>query len=433
MTDTLALFGGPKAVTAAMPPYPAIGHEEVAAAVKVLMSREVSDCGRGTFVAEMEDACAAYFGAKYALSFSSGTAALHSALFAVGVGPGDEVLTTPNTWISGITAIAHAGAVPVFCDVKPGTVHLDPAEIARKAGPHTKAVIVTHLWGIPADLDPILRAARAAGLAVIEDASHAHGGTYKGRLMGTIGDIGCFSLQGSKAIVAGEGGFMLTRSKLWYERAIVPGHHGRRLGMLSLKSTRPFSHAAGLWTYRIAPVAAAIATEQLKKLDALNAARQANFDRLARRLRKTVPFIRWHRVPPRSRRGWYGTPAFYEYPGPVSRDRFVEACQAEGLGVWGAGYADWPRTPLFQDMSLYGQLWPVRHGSGAAFTPVPDGALPNTDRTRAETILFPIPAVELPDLIDQMASAVEKVAGAMGRLRQPKPARPRNARRRRRE
>jgi perosamine synthetase len=421
MKEKLALLGGPKTVTLPSPPYPVIGHEEVSAVVKVLMSRQVSDCGRGEFVAEMEDDYAAHFSTKYALSFSSGTAAIASALFAVGVRPGTEVLTTGNTWISAITAIAHAGGTPVFCDVRPNTVHIDPREIRRKAGPHTKAVIVTHLWGIPVNMDPILKVARKLGLAVIEDCSHAHGARYKGRLVGTLGEIGCFSLQGSKAIVAGEGGFMLTNSKLYYERAIVPGHHGRRLTMLTLKQVKPFAAASGQWTYRISPVAAAIATEQLKRLDALNAARQANFDRMARRLRKTAAFIKWHSLPPRSQRGWYGTPAFYQHKGRLSRDLFVQACRAEGLALVPGGYSDWPKAPLFQDVRLYSQMWVVEHANGVAFKPVPPGGLPNNDRMREKLMLFPIPAVESPALMDQMASAVEKVAANMAVLARYRP------------
>jgi len=422
MKEKLALFGGPKAVTRERPPYPVIGHEEVTAAVRVVMSRELSDIGRGPVVAEMEDSYARYFGAKYALSFSSGTASIAAALFAVGVKPGTEVLTTPNTWMSAITAIAHAGGTPVFCDLKPGTVHIDPREIRRKAGPHTKAVIVTHLFGIPADMDPILKVCRELGLAVVEDCSHAHGATYKGLYVGTLGDVGCFSLQGSKAIVAGEGGFMLTDSKRYYQRATVPGHHCERLKTMTLKELEPFVAGSGYWKYRIAPVEAAIATEQLKRLDTLNAARQANFDRLRRGLAKCAPFIKWHRMPPRSKRGWYGTPAFYEREGGVSCEQFHAACYAEGAPIWHGGYGDWPRVPLFQDMKLYSQMWVVKHANGVEFKPVQPGELPNDAWMRENVLIFPVPAEEVPDLVDQWIAAVAKVVANMSALKNFKPA-----------
>jgi perosamine synthetase len=417
MKETLALFGGPKAVTMRQPPYPVIGPEEIAAVARVMISRELSDIGRGPVVAAMEDSYARHFKTRYALSFSSGTASIAAALFAVGVRPGTEVLTTSNTWISAITAIAHAGGTPVFCDLKPNTLHIDPREIRRKAGPHTKAVIVTHLFGIPADMRPILDVARALKLAVIEDGSHAHGATYRGRFVGTIGDIGCFSLQASKAIVAGEGGFMLTNSKRYYERAMVPGHHGERLRMTTLAELKPFVPAGGYCKYRISPVEAAIATEQLKRLDALNAARQANFDRLRRGLAKCAPFIRWHRVPPRSTRGWYGTPAFYEYTGGVSCARFHEACAAEGVPVWLGGYGDWARVPLFQDMRLYSQLWVVKHSNGVEFRPVKPGELPNEAQARQKLLIFSVPAEETPQLVDQWIAAVAKVSANMPALK----------------
>ncbi len=296
MKARLALLGGPKTVTLPWPAYPVIGEEEVCAAVKALMARQLSDCGRGGFVGQMEEDYAKRFGTKHAVGFSSGTSAIHAALFAAGVRPGAEALTANHNWISGITAILHAGGTPVLCDVKRGAFHIDPAEIRRKAGPHTKAVVVTHIWGLPADMDPILRAARERGLAVIEDCSHAHGAVYKGRLVGTIGDIGCFSLQGRRLA----------------QRALVPGHHPGRIGWaLTLRETKPFAQAGGMWTYRIMPACAAIASAQLKKLDTFNAARQANFDRLHGRLRKSCPFIAWPKLPPRSKRGWYSTPAFF--------------------------------------------------------------------------------------------------------------------------
>jgi dTDP-4-amino-4,6-dideoxygalactose transaminase len=417
MAKVLALYGGPKAVTLPMPRHPVTGHEEINGVVRALMTGQFSQVTRGGVVAEMEDAIVAYFGVRHCHSFNSGTAAIASGLFALGVGPGDEVLTASNTWISGVCAICHAGAVPVFCDVKKGAQHIDPGEIRRKAGPHTKAVIVTHLWGIPADMDPIMAAARERGLAVLEDGSHAHGGRYKGKLLGTIGDIGAFSLQGSKAIVAGEGGFLITNKTLWYERSMIPGDHGTRLKQeLKHKQLAAFTHGGGAWTYRIAPMCAAVALAQLQRLDALNAARQANFDRIRRRLRRSVPFIKWPRLARGSVRGWYGTPASYDYQGDVSRDAFVEAVAAEGARIRGNGYDSWYTVPLFQDPEVYGQLWPVEHVNGASFRPIPRGSLKNTERLRQKNLLFPIPPVEMPRLMDQIAAGVEKVASNMAAL-----------------
>jgi len=415
---TLALLGGQKTVSYPWPPYPVIDHEEVNAATEVILSRALSDVGRGPFIAQMEDSYAALFGAKYCLSFGSGTAALHGALFALGVRPGAEVLTCNHNWISGITAILHAGGTPVLCDVKPGAFHIDPEEIRRKVTSNTRAVIVTHLWGIPADLDPILKLCAKLNLPVVEDVSHAHGAKYKGRYCGTIGDIGAFSLQGSKAITAGEGGFMLTNNELWYQRAAVPGHHGWRLNQtMTLEELKPFAAGGGVWTYRMMPVAAAIALAQLRKLPLLNAARQANFDRLRARLR-TIPFLAWPRLARGSVRGWYSTPAFFAAAkAGISRDTFSRACQAEGAPVSGEGYCDWSQIPLFQDMKLFSQMFVVRHANGVEFNPVRKGALPNYEKVRSSMLLFAIPAQELPVLMDQYAAAAEKVAANLAALK----------------
>jgi dTDP-4-amino-4,6-dideoxygalactose transaminase len=317
-----------------------------------------------------------------------------------------------------INAIMHAGGTPVFCDVQRDTWHIDPAEIERKATPNTKAVILTHLWGLPADMTPILQVCRKLKLAVIEDVSHAQGSKYKGRYCGTIGDIGAFSLQGSKAIVAGEGGCLLTNNHDYYLRAHVPGHHSMRLGK-ALKSPafKPFAIAGGSWTYRMAPVSAAIATAQLRKLDRFNAARQANFDRLYSRL-KQYRFIRWPKLHRGSVRGWYGTPAIFDAKkAPISRDTFVEACGAEGSLIGGEGYTDYTQLPLFQDMSIFSQMFVPCHANGVAFRPVRKGELPNYDAIKASTLRFVIPAEETPLLMDQVADTVAKVMANVPALR----------------
>ena len=421
MGSKLALLGGTKAVDMAPPLYPVIGQEEVTGAMRALMERQMSVTTHAGVVGEMEEKFGAYFGAKHCHSFNSGTAAIHSALFAVGVKPGDKVLTANNTWISAICAIGHGGAVPVFCDTYPDREWIDPAEIRRKgADPHVKAVIVTHLYGVPADMDGIMAAAREVGIKVVEDCSHAHGGRYKGRYLGTIGDAGCFSLQGSKGIVAGEGGFILTNDQLTYERSMIPADHGTRLKTeLTLDELEPFAHGGGAWTYRISPMCAAVAIAQLDRLETLNAARRANFEQLRDRLAKCAPFIKWY---PEDReagteRGWYGVPGLYERAqGDVSRDTFIKACQAEGVACNSNGYANWYQAPLFQDVSLYAQLFTAEHVNGVKYEPLPAGALPNTEKLRLKHVHFQIPAERAPHYMNQIAGAIEKVVANLDAL-----------------
>ena len=204
----------------------------------------------------------------------------------------------------------------------------------------------------------------------------------------------------------------------WYQRAMIPGDHGTRLGQeLTDKRLAGFAQGGGAWTYRIAPLCAAVAAAQLPKLDTFNAARQANFDRLRKRLAGEVSFIRFPSIHRGSVRGWYNTPAFYQADqGRVSRDLFCEACVAEGARVGGAGYANFYEIPLFQDPKLYGQLWPVQHTSGVAFEPLAPGSLKNHEDVRRRNLLLPIPAEACPDVMDQVGDAIIKVAGNMDAL-----------------
>ena len=210
---------------------------------------------------------------------------------------------------------------------------------------------------------------------------------------------------------------MITDSERCYQRAMIPDHHDESLSQeLTLADLETFAAAGGYWKYRISPLAAAIATAQLKSLDERNAARQANFDRLHARLNEHVPFISWPQLPPGSTRGWYGAPAtYYCDPERVPRDLFIEACVAKGVPL-DSGYQNWYQTPLFQDEGLYSQLWPAKHANGVAFKPLPPGALPNDEAMRVPMLRFQIPAIERPPYMDQIAAAIEKVAANMDAL-----------------
>ena len=184
---------------------PAIGEEEIAAVVETLRSGCLTT---GPRAALLEERMAAYLEAEHVLAVTSGTAALHLALLAVGVGPGDEVITSPITWPATANVIEHCGATPIFCDVREGDLNIDPALIPALVTERTKAIMPVHLAGQPADLDPIL----ALGLPVIEDAAHAAESRYRGRKVGGISDAACFSLYATKNIAAGEGGLVATNS-----------------------------------------------------------------------------------------------------------------------------------------------------------------------------------------------------------------------------
>jgi dTDP-4-amino-4,6-dideoxygalactose transaminase len=182
---------------------PAIGEEEVAAAAETIRSGWLTSGPRS---AELERRFADYVGAKHVLALSSGTAALHLSLLALGVGAGDEVITTPITWPATANVIVHAGARPIFADVRADDLNVDPEQVAALVGPRTKAIVPVHLAGQPCDLDALW----ALGLPVVEDAAHAAEASYRGRKIGALSDATCFSLYATKSIAAGEGGLVAT-------------------------------------------------------------------------------------------------------------------------------------------------------------------------------------------------------------------------------
>src|SRR2546423_2997084 len=182
---------------------PAIGEEEIAAVTETLRSGWLTT---GPRAAELERRLAEYLEAEHVLALASGTAALHLSLVALGVGPGDEVITTSITWPATANVIVHSGATPVFVDVRDDDLNIDPARVAEAVTERTKAILPVHLAGQPCDLDPIL----ALGLPVVEDAAHAVESRYRGRKIGSLADATCFSLYATKNIAAGEGGLIAT-------------------------------------------------------------------------------------------------------------------------------------------------------------------------------------------------------------------------------
>jgi dTDP-4-amino-4,6-dideoxygalactose transaminase len=232
---------------------PALGEEEVEAVAETIRSGWLTT---GPRTAELERRFAEYVDAKHALAVTSGTAALHLALVALGVGPGDEVITTPITWPATANVIVHAGARPVFADVRESDLNIDPDEVARLVGPRTKAILPVHLAGQAADLDPLW----ALGLPVVEDAAHAVETTYRGRKIGGLSAATCFSLYATKNVAAGEGGMITTNDDAVAQA--VDDHRIMRRGHGSLYDIAVPGYKANL-----SDVLAAIALCQLDKLE----------------------------------------------------------------------------------------------------------------------------------------------------------------------
>lgn len=220
----------------------------------------------GPEVETFEREFAAYCGAPHAVGCNSGTSALHLALLAADVGPGDEVITVPFTFVATTAAIRYTGATPVFVDIEPCTFNMDPELVERAITPRTKALLPVHLFGHPADMDPLVEIARRHGLVLIEDAAQAHGAEYKGRRVGSIGDFGCFSFYPGKNLGAfGEGGLVTTRDAGAAEKLRLLRNWG---------SARRYHYTMQAYNYRLDALQAAILRVKLRHLEAWTEARR---------------------------------------------------------------------------------------------------------------------------------------------------------------
>src|SRR5213083_2662907 len=227
---------------------------------------ESSAFAGGPFVERFEQEFAAYCGSKYAIGVGNGTDALWLALLALGIGEGDEVVTVPNTFFATAEAITYCKARPVFVDVDEDTFTMNPAELAKSLTEKTKAIIPVHLFGQPADMDPILEFARAHGLFVVEDAAQAHGAEYKGRKAGTMGDAGCFSFYPGKNLGAfGEAGAVVTNDTDLAEKIRVLRDHGQ---------SRKYHHTLIGWNCRMDGIQAAVLSVKLRHLEQANLLRR---------------------------------------------------------------------------------------------------------------------------------------------------------------
>ncbi len=241
---------------------PIIEREEIDAVNEVLASGLLA---QGPMVARLEADFAKVCGTKYAVAVNSGTAALHAALHAAGVGPDDEVITVPFSFIATINPILMVGAKPVLVDIDPITFNLDPTLLEKAITSKTKAIIPVHLYGQPADMSEINAIAEKHNLRVIEDACQAVGATYRDQSTGALGDLGCFSLYATKNIMSGEGGIITTNNEAYVTAIKQFRQHGM---------TAQYDYVDLGYNYRLSDLHAAIAVEQVKKLDQFTKARQ---------------------------------------------------------------------------------------------------------------------------------------------------------------
>jgi 8-amino-3,8-dideoxy-alpha-D-manno-octulosonate transaminase len=307
-------------------------------------------------VAKFEQELAKYMDVKYVLAVTSGTAALHCALTALDVGPGDEVVLPALTWYSCYNTILLTGALPVFAEVDE-SFNLDPEDLEKKINPQTKAVMVVHLYGAPANMDGILAVARRHNLKVLEDSAQTMGGQYKGKRLSTIGDIGIYSFQINKLITAGEGGAVVTNDRRLYERAV----RFHDLGLLRPATTAALGKgqmAGFLGTnYRMNEMTGAVMRAQLRKLDTILDA-QRRRARYVKEQIKNLPGIRLRTS--HDPEGDIGITVCMLLPTKELRDKFAAAMAAENIPLGApSSSVPLPREPYIENKVAPHAAWPT--------------------------------------------------------------------------
>lgn len=307
--------------------------------------------------AAFERELASLMGTRYALAVSSGTGALECAVAALGLGPGDEVILPAWTWYSTFTAVVRAGALPVFAEIDE-SFDIDPADIERKITPRTKAIIAVHLQGNPADMDAILAIARKHRLKVIEDCAQAVGASYKGRRLGSLGDVGIFSHQESKTITSGEGGSVLTNDPDIFERVCLFHDAGRpisRTHRQALGGTKAMGFVGT--NFRMSEFTAAVMLAQLRKLDGIIAAARANAELVYAGIRD-LPGLRLRKRPDPA--GELGSHVFIEFATKEQRERYMEAMRAENVPAGPpGGSVILPIIPYIEKKRAHHPAWPT--------------------------------------------------------------------------
>lgn len=251
-----------------------ISEEDIQAVEEVLRSDFLTT---GPKIEEFEQSVCDYTGAKYAVAIANGTAALHAACFAAGIGEGDEVITTPITFAASSNCVLYCGGTPVFADIKPDTYNIDPKDIERKITDKTRAIIAVHYTGQPCDMDAIHEIARKHHLMVIEDAAHALGADYKGKRVGSLSDMTTFSFHPVKHITTGEGGMILTDNEQLYTRLKLFRSHGitRDANLMTKTEGAWYYQQLELgYNYRITDIQCALGISQMKRLDSFVARRR---------------------------------------------------------------------------------------------------------------------------------------------------------------
>jgi dTDP-4-amino-4,6-dideoxygalactose transaminase len=411
----LALLGGPPAVTD--PPgdlrlWPIITGEDEAAVLEVL--RGGARISNWDVSLELEQEFARWQGTRQAITYPNGTSALRAAMFGLGLGVGDEIIAPSITFWGTVLQSYSLGATPVFADIDPLTLCIDPADVERRITDRTKVIVVVHYCGHPVDMDAIMEIARRRKVTVLEDVSHAHGGLCKGQRIGSFGDASAASLMAGKSLIAGEGGLAWTDDGEVFDRIVAWGHYNRFGEDIATESLRPFAGLPlGGTKGRLNQMSAALCRVQLKYYDErceeLRAAINYFWDQL-----EGVPGVRAHRVDPATdsnMAGWYSTKGHYlpEELGGLSVSRFCEAVRAEGGFASPGCNKPLHQHRLFQDADVFGHGRPTRVANTARDFREGPGELPVSEIIGGRVFTLERFVRYRPEAIDRYVAAFKKV------------------------
>ena len=405
MSNTLAILGGPKSVTVKEPgafAWPRFDKEEFESVRRVMTMPDYSFYEEAYLLErDIKD----FFGVGYALPQINGTAAIHSALFAIGIKPGDEVIVPSFTYWASVMPVLSCNGMPVFAESDPESLNIDPKSIEKLITPKTKAIVVVHLCGLPCEMDEIMALARRHNIKVVEDCAHCHDAEYKGRKVSTIGDIGCFSYQATKLMPGIEGGMMVTNNREYYERAVALGHYERLPGLGQGSPYTKYRHTCFGYKYRIHPLSAAILRIQIKKYERLNRQRDENLEYLNNELGKTTG-LETIKTPSEVKRNYYCYRLKYkpEELGGLEIGKFIAALQAEGLEVGKERYVLMHQQPVFNEDNT-GFPWTAKN----KIIPEPV-RLPATEKLYGQLISLPTFPQASKELVKQYIEGFRKVS-----------------------
>jgi dTDP-4-amino-4,6-dideoxygalactose transaminase len=431
-SNQLALLGGPKTLTSAPPEdlfhWPIVTEEDEKAVIDVLRRGAMSG---NDITKEFEKEYAAWTGTKLALAYPNGTEALRAAMWACGVGAGDEIICPSMTYWASCTSALTLGAAVNFADIDADSLCIDPKDIEHRIGPRTKAIVVVHYAGHPCDMDPIMAIARKHKVRVIEDISHAHGALYKGKMVGNFGDIGAMSMMSGKAFAIGEAGMMVTNERALYERCISYGFY-ERTGVASrwnapdaqvtMEELKPYIGVPlGGYKHRLNQTCSAMGRVQLKhfpkRMKEIQDAQNRFWDLL-----EGLPGIRGHRPPKGSGStmgGWYTPRGLYraEKMGGVPCSRFCEAVRAEGADAYPGANFPLHMHAVFHTADIFRMGKPTMISFGQRDVRQGPGTLPVSEKI--SEIAFGVPWFkhDRPAIIKTYAAAFRKVAEQIEKLK----------------